>query len=147
MLNKISPCCLLWVFPAVPLSPAHQASLLSVVLRHMHSSHRLLITGTPLQNNLHELWALLNYLLPHVFDDGESFDSWFSLKEGHAETSVVMQLHKVGTLFLPLPVGLMWCMTNAFPFLFQKCVANVIVSFSSLLWAYMYVIRTMCVCM
>jgi hypothetical protein len=36
----------------------------------------LLITGTPLQNNLHELWALLNYLLPDVFDSAEvSFPS------------------------------------------------------------------------
>ena len=39
---------------------------------HAHSrANRLLITGTPLQNNLHELWALLNYLLPDVFDSAE----------------------------------------------------------------------------
>ncbi len=31
-----------------------------------HTNFRLLITGTPLQNNLHELWALLNFLLPEV---------------------------------------------------------------------------------
>jgi SWI/SNF-related matrix-associated actin-dependent regulator of chromatin subfamily A member 5 len=31
------------------------------------SRGRLLITGTPLQNNLHELWALLNFILPDVF--------------------------------------------------------------------------------
>ncbi len=31
------------------------------------TNYRLLITGTPLQNNLHELWALLNFLLPEVF--------------------------------------------------------------------------------
>ena len=43
-----------------------QSSLASTV-RYMVSSHRLLITGTPLQNNLHELWALLNFLLPDVF--------------------------------------------------------------------------------
>lgn len=30
------------------------------------TNYRLLITGTPLQNNLHELWALLNFLLPEV---------------------------------------------------------------------------------
>ena len=33
-------------------------------MRLLRTSYRLLITGTPLQNNLHELWALLNFLLP-----------------------------------------------------------------------------------
>lgn len=35
-------------------------------VRMFHTNFRLLITGTPLQNNLHELWALLNFLLPEV---------------------------------------------------------------------------------
>lgn len=37
------------------------------------------VLGTPLQNNLHELWALLNYLLPDVFASAEQFDDWFNL--------------------------------------------------------------------
>ena len=37
-------------------------SLLYKVLTGMESHHRLLLTGTPLQNNLRELWCLLNYL-------------------------------------------------------------------------------------
>ena len=45
----------------------------------MNTQFRLLITGTPLQNNLHELWALLNFLLPDIFGSAEVFDSWFSL--------------------------------------------------------------------
>ena len=32
----------------------------------MHFVHALLLTGTPLQNNLTELWALLNLLYPEV---------------------------------------------------------------------------------
>ena len=36
------------------------------VVRMLKTNYRLLITGTPLQNNLHELWALLNFLLPEV---------------------------------------------------------------------------------
>jgi SWI/SNF-related matrix-associated actin-dependent regulator of chromatin subfamily A member 5 len=36
------------------------------VVRMFKTNYRLLITGTPLQNNLHELWALLNFLLPEV---------------------------------------------------------------------------------
>jgi len=40
--------------------------------------YRVLLTGTPLQNNLPELWALLNFLLPSIFNSVESFDQWFN---------------------------------------------------------------------
>lgn len=43
--------------------------------------NRLLLTGTPLQNNLSELWSLLNFLLPDIFDDLAVFESWFDVKE------------------------------------------------------------------
>ena len=33
--------------------------------------------GTPLQNNLSELWALLNFLLPEVFTNLRDFENWF----------------------------------------------------------------------
>lgn len=42
------------------------------------SQHRLLLTGTPLQNNLPELWALLNFLLPSIFSSVDTFDAWFN---------------------------------------------------------------------
>ena len=45
----------------------NEESKLSLVIREMKTANRLLLTGTPLQNNLHELWALLNFLLPEVF--------------------------------------------------------------------------------
>lgn len=39
---------------------------------------RLLVSGTPVQNNLQELWTLLNFLMPSVFDgDGEAFQKLF----------------------------------------------------------------------
>ncbi|KAK4948149.1 putative ATPase [Elasticomyces elasticus] len=41
------------------------------------SANRLLITGTPLQNNIAELWSLLHFLLPEVFNDLDSFERWF----------------------------------------------------------------------
>lgn len=48
-------------------------------LKQFNASNRLLLTGTPLQNNLSELWSLLNFLLPEIFDDLESFHSWFDM--------------------------------------------------------------------
>ena len=50
--------------------------------------------GTPLQNNLHELWALLNFLLPEVFSSADKFDEWFSVSDKDSEAEVVSQLHK-----------------------------------------------------
>ncbi|KAF7554818.1 hypothetical protein G7046_g6710 [Stylonectria norvegica] len=77
----------------------NEESSLSQVIRLFSSRNRLLITGTPLQNNLHELWALLNFLLPDVFGDAEAFDQWFSGQDRDQDT-VVQQLHKVLRPFL-----------------------------------------------
>ncbi|GMM50652.1 hypothetical protein DASB73_016100 [Starmerella bacillaris] len=63
----------------------NEESILSKIMRILFSKHRLLITGTPLQNNLHELWALLNFLLPDVFSDSDVFDEWFSHGGGAQE--------------------------------------------------------------
>ncbi|KAG7229909.1 hypothetical protein INR49_009627 [Caranx melampygus] len=41
-------------------------------LKMFPTDNKLLLTGTPLQNNLAELWSLLNFLLPEVFDDLKS---------------------------------------------------------------------------
>ncbi|XP_063941795.1 uncharacterized protein LOC108204956 isoform X2 [Daucus carota subsp. sativus] len=30
-------------------------------------------------NNLHELWSLLNFLLPEIFSSSETFDEWFAI--------------------------------------------------------------------
>ena len=54
--------------------------------------------GTPLQNNLHELWALLNFLLPEVFSSAEKFDEWFNVQDKESEAEVVSQLHKARPL-------------------------------------------------
>ncbi|KAJ7527479.1 hypothetical protein O6H91_16G056700 [Diphasiastrum complanatum] len=51
---------------------------LNAELKHYQSNHRLLLTGTPIQNNLEELWALLNFLLPSIFNSSEDFAQWFN---------------------------------------------------------------------
>lgn len=50
----------------------NEKSKLSEIVREFRTTNRLLLTGTPLQNNLHELWALLNFLLPEVFSSSEA---------------------------------------------------------------------------
>ena len=59
-------------------------------LKQYQSESRLILTGTPLQNNLSELWSLLNFLLPEAFSDLEHFESMFDFsdvqdKDGHKQ--------------------------------------------------------------
>ena len=64
--------------------------------------NRLLLSGTPIQNTMAELWALLHFIMPALFDSHQWFNEWFSKDiEGHAENrtqvdeskrSVVVQL-------------------------------------------------------
>nr|CAB3448550.1 unnamed protein product [Digitaria exilis] len=53
-------------------------SVLARDLDRYRCQRRLLLTGTPLQNDLKELWSLLNLLLPEVFDSSKAFQDWFS---------------------------------------------------------------------
>lgn len=79
----------------------NENSALSQIVREFNCRNRLLITGTPLQNNIHELWALLNFLLPDIFSSSEDFDNWFGTQGGSDnEDNVVKQLHKVLSPFL-----------------------------------------------
>ena len=46
-------------------------------LLNFNAKRRLLLTGTPLQNNLMELWSLLHFLMPHIFESHKEFKDWF----------------------------------------------------------------------
>uniref|UniRef100_A0A8C2JVF6 SWI/SNF related, matrix associated, actin dependent regulator of chromatin, subfamily a, member 5 n=1 Tax=Cyprinus carpio TaxID=7962 RepID=A0A8C2JVF6_CYPCA len=70
----------------------NEKSKLSEIVREFKTTNRLLLTGTPLQNNLHELWALLNFLLPDVFNSSEDFDSWFDTNNCLGDTKLVERL-------------------------------------------------------
>ena len=54
-------------------------------LQAFKSTTRFLLTGTPLQNNLQELWSLLHFLLPKTFSDWDAFDTWFEDLDGLAD--------------------------------------------------------------
>lgn len=78
-------------------------------LKKLDSANRLLLTGTPLQNNLSELWSLLNFILPDIFKDLDLFQKWFDfgLAEGQDESiqkeveeQLVESLHSVLKPFL-----------------------------------------------
>ena len=48
--------------------------------------NRLLLSGTPIQNSMSELWALLHFIMPNLFDSHEQFQEWFSKDiEAHSQ--------------------------------------------------------------
>ncbi|CAL2041348.1 unnamed protein product [Caenorhabditis brenneri] len=88
----------------------HNSKLTSMLNGFFHAQHRLLLTGTPLQNKLPELWALLNFLLPSIFSSCDTFEQWFNapfattgekVELNQEETMLIIRrLHKVLRPFL-----------------------------------------------
>jgi len=66
--------------------------------------NRLLLTGTPIQNNMGELWALLHFIMPTLFDNHQEFADWFSKDiESHAENKASnVNQHQLHRLYLVL---------------------------------------------
>lgn len=64
------------------------------------SENRLLLTGTPLQNNLAELWSLLNFLLPKVFSSCDDFEKWFSMPLNKISSEKDVQLSEEEKLLI-----------------------------------------------
>merc|ERR1719219_2630038 len=91
----------------------HNCKLIKELKQYL-SVNRLLLTGTPLQNNLTELWSLLNFLMGEIFDDLRVFQSWFDAKEmdqnaeecreqivrQEKQKNILQTLHKILTPFL-----------------------------------------------
>ncbi|KAF8129893.1 SNF2 family N-terminal domain-containing protein [Boletus edulis] len=62
------------------------------------SAGRMILTGTPLHNNLAELWSLLNFILPDIFDDLDTFQEWFNLGTLQSRLSSTQSTHLISTL-------------------------------------------------
>lgn len=88
-------------------------SKLSGTIQQYYSTRfRLILTGTPLQNNLAELWAMLNFTLPNIFKSAKTFDEWFNTPFANTggqdkmelteeeQILVIRRLHKVLRPFL-----------------------------------------------
>ncbi|KAJ6800143.1 ATP-dependent DNA helicase DDM1 isoform X1 [Iris pallida] len=86
--------------------------LLIKQLKLLPIENKLLLTGTPLQNNLAELWSLLNFILPDIFSSHNEFESWFDFSamctseaqledtEEKRRVKVVSKLHSILRPFL-----------------------------------------------
>ncbi|BGP31707.1 Putative ATPase [Rhodotorula toruloides] len=105
---------ILWLwqltYSLIVCDEAHKAKNLSGKtlnsLKYLRGDFRLLLTGTPLQNNLTELYALLSFILPQIFNDRELFEQQFDFsavvsEEGHRISEqeevqlLVAQLHEI----------------------------------------------------
>ncbi|KAG6841530.1 hypothetical protein C0991_009895 [Blastosporella zonata] len=77
-----------------------QSKLSQTLTQYYHSRYRLILTGTPLQNNLPELWALLNFALPKVFNSVKSFDEWFNTPFANSGTGDKIELNEEEALLI-----------------------------------------------
>ncbi|KAL3918383.1 MAG: hypothetical protein SGPRY_006042, partial [Prymnesium sp.] len=78
----------------------NESSGLTTSLSRIKANYRLLLTGTPLQNNLHELWVLLTSLLPDYFTSSESFDASFDLNKQAFDSSLVQYARSLLQFFM-----------------------------------------------
>lgn len=77
-----------------------QSKLSQTLTQFYHTRHRLILTGTPLQNNLPELWALLNFALPKIFNSVKSFEEWFNTPFASSGTGDKMELNEEEALLI-----------------------------------------------
>ena len=79
----------------------HHCKLTQILNTYYTSNNRLLLTGTPLQNKLPELWALLNFLLPSIFRACNTFEQWFNAPfaiTGEKVSTVSLCVHSISSI-------------------------------------------------
>ena len=111
-----------YVWTAVIVDEGHrlknERSQFSEKLRLIACLSKVILSGTPLQNNLKELWAMLYYLAPDVFQSSKPFEEGFDLAKGHIDSRVLRKARKLLSVFMlrrlkevciPLSVWFLFC--------------------------------------
>ena len=93
-----------YVWTAVIVDEGHRLkndrSQFSEKLRMVTCLSKVILSGTPLQNNLKELWAMLFYLAPDVFQSSKPFEEGFDLAKGHIDSVVLRKARKLLSVFM-----------------------------------------------
>ena len=95
-----------YVWTSIVVDEGHrlknEKSQLAEKLRTVPSLTKVILTGTPLQNNLRELWALLHYLVPDIFtpSTGEAFEEGFDLHKGLINSAMLRRARKLLGVFM-----------------------------------------------
>ena len=58
----------------------------------LSARYKILLTGTPMQMNMTEMWSLLNFLAPDLFSSQEQFEAWFKARKGEDSTPIVKRI-------------------------------------------------------
>ena len=86
-------------FQLVVLDEGHRIkgkeTQISQAVRKLHGECRLLLTGTPLANNLVELYSLLSFLYPDLFTTPTPFEQAFDLTNNQVNAKTLEQAHKL----------------------------------------------------
>lgn len=83
----------------------NRESIIYQCLTQLSIERRILLTGTPLQNNIYELWALLSFIFPSFFHGEEEWYDWFNRPfESDDETEKPSEIQVIGKLFVPFDV-------------------------------------------
>jgi len=85
----------------------HECALARTLVSGYQIRRRLLLTGTPIQNSLQELWSLLNFILPNIFNSSQNFEEWFNAPfacdvslNDEEQLLIIHRLHQVLRPFL-----------------------------------------------
>ena len=77
------------------------------MLLNFHAKRKLLLTGTPLQNDIMEIWSYLHFLMPNLFYSNVEFREWFHTQFYNAihnnaalNKQIITSLHSILRPFL-----------------------------------------------